>query len=70
MDIVTQYLETNHITLSDCDIKRLHDIVQPWLIIPGQAISTKTVRQKFFTNCSPSDNTKGIEDPVTCILLE
>ena len=70
MDIVTQYLEANHIALSNGDVKRLYEFVKSWLIIPGQAISTTTVRQKFFTNCSSSDNTKGSEDPVICIFLE
>ena len=69
MEIVTQYLEANNITLSDSDIKRLYDIVKSRLIIPGQNITKATVHQLFFTDCIQSGNTNNIENPVTCIIF-
>ena len=69
MNIVTQYLEANCITLSESDTQKLYDIVKLQLIIPGEDVTTNTVLKKFFTDCNPSDNTKNIEKPVKCFVF-
>ena len=43
MNIVTQYLEANCITLSESDNEKLYDIVKWQLIIPGEDVTTNTV---------------------------
>ena len=69
MNIVTQYLEANCITLPESDTQKLYDIVKLQLIIPGEDVTANTVLKKFFTDCDPSDNTKNIEKPVKCFVF-
>ena len=61
MNIVTQYLEANCITLSESDNEKLYDIVKWQLIIPGEDVTANTLLKMFYTDCNPSDNTKNIE---------
>ena len=50
MNIVTQYLEANCITLSESDTQKLYDIVKLQLIIPGEDVTTNTVLKSSLQN--------------------